>query len=88
MSWLSYWPLLLGYPALFASIVILVVAISRRSGRLALWSIVPALPMGLYVLGSPGMWWLPPTVFIPVLALAGYFRRQRDGAGANRRDDS
>jgi len=80
MHWLSYWPLLLGYPALFVSVVILVVAIMRRSDRLVLLSLLPTLPVGAYVLGSPGMWWLPLTFYIPLLGLAWYFRRRRTGA--------
>jgi len=81
MSWLSYWPLLLGYPALGLGVLLLGAGIFRRSARLVLFAIVPLLPMGLYVGGSPGYWWIPLSVFIPMILLAWHFRRRGEGAG-------
>lgn len=72
---MNYWPALLGWPAIALALVLAVAGIVRRNAWLPLAAIVPLLPIGIYVLGSPTYWWLTIAVFGMLIVLSLTLRR-------------
>lgn len=74
---MTWWPLLLGWPAIALAAVLATAGFMQRSEYLVLGAIVPIIPVGLYVLGSPTYWWVPVIVFSFLLVAAWLLRRAR-----------
>ena len=72
---MTWWPALLGWPAIALSIILSVIGIKRRNEYLVLAAIVPIIPFGFYTLGSPLFWWLPVAVLVVLLLLSWSIRR-------------
>lgn len=72
---MTWWPALLGWPAIALSIILSVIGIKRRNEYLVLAAIVPIIPFGFYILGSPLFWWLPVAVLLVLLLLSWSIRR-------------
>jgi len=72
---MTWWPALLGWPAIALSIILSVIGIKRRNEYLVLAAIVPMIPFGFYILGSPLFWWLPVAVLGVLLLLSWSIRR-------------
>jgi len=85
---MTWWPALLGWPAIALSIILSVIGIKRRNEYLVLAAIVPIIPeylvlaaivpiipFGFYILGSPLFWWLPVAVLVVLLLLSWSIRR-------------
>lgn len=72
---MTWWPALLGWPAIALSIILSVIGIKRRNEYLVLAAIVPMIPFGFYILGSPLFWWLPVAVLVVLLLLSWSIRR-------------
>ncbi len=72
-----WWPALLGWPAIALSVVLAVTGLMRRKEHLVLLAIVPLIPIGFYVLGSPLYWWLPIVVLIGLLLLSWSIHRAK-----------
>lgn len=72
---MTWWPALLGWPAIALSIILSVIGIKRRNEYLVLAAIVPIIPFGFYILGSPLFWWLPVAVLGVLLLLSWSIRR-------------
>ena len=72
---MTWWPALLGWPAIALSIILSVIGIKRRNEFLVLAAIVPMIPFGFYILGSPLFWWLPVAVLGVLLLLSWSIRR-------------
>jgi len=74
---MTWWPALLGWPAIALSAILAVIGIKRRSEYLVLAAIVPIIPIGFYILGSPLFWWLPVAVLLALLLLSWSIRRSQ-----------
>ena len=74
---MTWWPALLGWPAIMLSAILSVIGIKRRSEYLVLAAIVPIIPLGFYILGSPLFWWLPVAVLLALLLLSWSVRRSK-----------
>jgi len=74
---MTWWPALLGWPAIVLSAILSVTGIKRRSEYLVLAAIVPIIPLGFYILGSPLFWWLPVAVLLALLLLSWSVRRSK-----------
>lgn len=74
---MTWWPALLGWPAIAVSAILSVIGIKRRSEYLVLAAIVPIIPIGFYILGSPLFWWLPVAVLLALLLLSWSIRRSK-----------
>lgn len=74
---MTWWPALLGWPAIVLSAILSVIGIKRRSEYLVLAAIVPIIPLGFYILGSPLFWWLPVAVLLALLLLSWSVRRSQ-----------
>ena len=72
---MTWWPALLGWPAIALSAILSVIGIKRRNEYLVLAAIVPIIPVGFYILGSPLFWWLPVAVLLVLLLLSWSIRR-------------
>ena len=72
---MTWWPALLGWPAIALSAILAIIGIKRRSEYLVLAAIVPIIPIGFYILGSPLFWWLPVAVLLVLLLLSWSIRR-------------
>ena len=72
---MTWWPALLGWPAIALSAILSVIGIKRRNEYLVLAAIVPIIPIGFYILGSPLFWWLPVAVLLVLLLLSWSMRR-------------
>jgi len=72
---MTWWPALLGWPAIALSAILSVIGIKRRNEYLVLAAIVPIIPIGFYILGSPLFWWLPVAVLLVLLLLSWSIRR-------------
>ena len=72
---MTWWPALLGWPAIALSIILSVIGTKRRNEYLVLAAIVPIIPFGFYILGSPLFWWLPVAVLVVLLLLSWSIRR-------------
>ena len=59
------------------SAILSVIGIKRRSEYLVLAAIVPIIPLGFYILGSPLFWWLPVAVLLALLLLSWSVRRSQ-----------
>jgi hypothetical protein len=77
---MSWWPLLLGWPAIALSAWLAATGFVRRSEYWLLAAIVPIMPLGLYIFGSPLYWWLPVLVLFFLLASSWHIRRKRRSA--------
>jgi hypothetical protein len=76
---MTWWPALLGWPAIALAVVIAAIGAWRRNEFIVLAAIVPVAPIGFYVLGSPLYWWLPVAVLLLLLGLSWFIRlRRRD----------
>ena len=67
---MNAWPMLLGWPAIALSAAIAVVGFRRGRPLIVMLALLPILPVGLYLLGSPRFWWLPVAAVMLVIALA------------------
>lgn len=79
---MTWWPALLGWPAIALSSVLIAIGFARRNEYMVLVAIVPVVPIGYYILGSPVYWWIPVLVVV-LLLLSGWFirSRRRDARG-------
>ena len=74
---MNWWPALLGWPAIALSVALVTTGAWRRNEYVVLVAIVPLLPIGYYVLGSPLYWWLPVAVLLVLLGLGWFIRLKR-----------
>lgn len=74
---MTWWPALLGWPAIALSAILSIIGIKRRNENLVLAAIVPIIPIGFYMLGSPFFWWLPVAILFVLLLLSWSIRRSQ-----------
>jgi len=85
---MTWWPALLGWPAIALSTVLTILGFRRRNEYLVLAALFPVFPVGLYILGSPILWWLPIVITFGLLVSGWSIRRKRRAADArNKRPD-
>lgn len=77
---MTWWPLLLGWPAIALSAVLSVAGFQRCNEYLVLAAILPILPVGFYILGSPYYWWVPIVILCGLLIASWTIRRARNRA--------
>ena len=80
---MTWWPALLGWPAMAVAAVLVTVGLQRRNEYWILGALVPLIPIGLYVLGSPFYWWLPILVVVTLMGLAVMTMRARAKTARN-----
>ena len=74
---MSWWPALLGWPAIALSVALTCIGVFRRNERLVFGAVVPIIPISFYILGSPILWWLPIVTICALLVSGLLVRRQR-----------
>jgi CHASE2 domain-containing sensor protein len=76
---LNAWPLLLGYPAIAAALLLGVLAVRKRRAVFSVIACLLIAPLSLYVLGSPTYWWvgaLVPAILIVMSVLIALRNRR------------
>ena len=74
---MNWWPALLGWPAIAMSVGMASAGVLLRNEYLVLGAIVPILPVGFYILGSPLYWWLPVAIVLLLAGLGWFIRLKR-----------
>ena len=76
---LELWPLLLGWPAVVIAIALSVTGIVQKKSRWLVAAAIVALPLALYLAGSPAFGWLGLTIplFLPAASIAIHYDNSR-----------
>ena len=69
-DWLQAWPLLLGWPAIFAMFLLVYFAVRKRKPVLSVLAMLLVAPLSFYLLSSPAYWWTGIAVMLALIVLS------------------
>ena len=69
-DWLQAWPLLLGWPAIFAMCLLVYFAVRKRKPALSVLAMLLVAPLSFYLLSSPVYWWVGIAVILALIVLS------------------